>query len=354
MERTAIFQKSFIHICLIAVLSFVAYTPLHAQLLDSGGVSPGTSALVAHITLSPSYPLPGDTVTATVHNHQVYKPTARVTWVHDGKVVQEEVGVFSYEFTAGKIGTMINLSVSIAPKEGSALRANLRQEIGSVRIVWEGKTYTPPFYRGRALASSGSEIVLQALPLLSDGKGGYKKAKDIVFSWRINGETNPSRVGIGLESIIIPRQDGLGSTRVSVQVGESSRKDPLAMGSVLVPSTQPQVYFYTHDAVMGINAHPIGNRTELKGASATIYAEPFYTSVLSRTSEWLRYEWTIGNQELISPGSIILQPEGSGSGTTPLELVLTNTEIWQQRMQAETMVQFESNTQSESAETIAL
>ncbi|MBP9760058.1 MAG: hypothetical protein KBD24_01680 [Candidatus Pacebacteria bacterium] len=322
---------------LVMLFSVYGTTIAHAQ-------KSGILNNMASIELRPPYPTPGTEVTAILHAGSTNKATTRVAWYMGDKVVQEEYSNFEYHFTAGPLGSTINLSVTAYPEKGNSLTVGVKRVVGAVTIIWEGKTYTPPFYAGRALHSQGSDVVLQAIPMISDGAGGTIDPSKLVFSWRIGGETNPSKAGIGLDTITTKAFSPLASLSVSVLVSDKL-ENVLAEKHIYVPVTQPAILFYEADPLMGIRyGTAFGARSRLSSAESRVYAEPYYMSAPSRSDSSLVYAWRVGSQKLSEQGSIVLRPNGVGSGSARIELVVTNNKVWQQNARNEMTMLFDTAT----------
>lgn len=330
---------------LLIACSFSLQTS-HAQSLPG---QPNDGA--ARIALTPTYPVPGDEVTAEFKAHMVDKATARVVWKQDGKVVQEAIGGMEYTFVADKIGTAIDLEVTAYDEDGTVTRQTLQQEVGAVTIVWEADVYTPPFYKGRALHSPDSSVTLLALPSIANGGGGYLDPNELVFNWHLNGSTNPTQSGLGLRSIQTVAKNPFSPLQASVHI---ARKDGMviAINHISIPITHPIVHFYESHPLSGLSLHSaLGRSYAMQSAESALVAEPYFMNATTRTDPALSYEWRIGTQRLSTPGSIILRPEGQGAGTARVSLEVTHKDAWHQRARAEGTVSFLARSETESTET---
>jgi len=227
----------------------------------------------------------------------------------------------------------------------------VRLTVGHVAIVWEGLTYTPPLYSGRALRSQGATTRLLALPSVSDRAGGVVDPAELVFAWRVDGESRPSRIGRGLQSIDVTSKNPLTSLRVGVEIQNDSG-DVLARNWVTIPVTHPELLFY--EEIPGLNiAHnnALGDTGYVIGNESRLYAEPYYMSVKQRTDPNLEYEWTLDGTSYETPASIVLRPEGVGVGTANISLTTTNRAIWSQRARNDVRMRF--NASGEQSSTVS-
>jgi hypothetical protein len=331
-----------------ALFTLTLATSVHAQsfLTTQSESSP------SHISLKPTYPAPGDTVVARLNAHMIYAPSARVVWKQDGKIVQESLGGVEYSFVAGKVGAPINLEVVVYEENGNILRKTLSQTVGAVSIIWEGRTYTPPLYQGRALFSPDSEVVLQALPIIANGKGGFLDTKDMVFKWHLHGETNPRYTGKGLDSIVAKGKTPFIPLTASVQITDASGAI-LAIGHTKIPITYPSVLLYEGHPLTGlIRSKTLSSSYSMNTSESTLFAEPYYMSTPTRTDPSLVYEWRIASQKITTPGKVVLRPQGSGAGSASVEATVTHRTLINQRARGETTVRFQA-TESSAFESTA-
>jgi len=66
-----------------------------------------------------------------------------------------------------------------------------------VDILWQGETYTPPFYKGRALWSSQSRITFLAIP----HGAGIGNPANLTYRWTQNGTVLGNINGIGKNTL---------------------------------------------------------------------------------------------------------------------------------------------------------
>ncbi len=335
-------MRSHIYIGVLCMLFFGIGTPFtHAQSL----LPIQQRSDPSFVALTPRYPAPGDEVVAKLNAHMIYAPSARIVWKQNGKVVQESVGGLEYRFTVEKIGQTIDLEVIVYEESGNILRKTLKQTVGAVSIVWEGLTYTPPLYAGRALHSPRSEVVLQALPVIANGAGGYMNTKNLVFNWHLYGETNPRFSGQGLDSIVAKAKTPYAPLEASVHI-QNKQGETLAIGHVSVPVTHPYVRFYEEYPQFGVKyTHTLDAEYRLPSNKRTIYAEPYFISAPTRTDQSLTYAWRIGSQLLNSQGNVTLEPSGSGSSASSLELTVSNGSVLEQRARGALRVLFSGSSE---------
>lgn len=222
------------------------------------------------IDLSPEYPKPGESVTATVNDYGGGTFGSTITWILDGQVIPAAENQRQAIITAGEAGSVQKIEVVLTRPQGikKVLETSLRPIY--LDIVIEPQTRVPNFYLGRSLPSIGSMVNVTAL--VSD-KNGFRNP-DLVYTWSLNQqilEGGPIR-GRNQVSFETPR----GSDMVlSLQVTEPSGV-VLARRSLLLPSVYPKIDFYEVNSLFGINKKTISGPLTISGNSAIVHAEPYY------------------------------------------------------------------------------
>jgi peptide methionine sulfoxide reductase MsrA len=321
----------------ILFFSCVAFWTTHTPLTLAQGVSGVTQA---YIETNPQNPTPDETVTASINTYTVDMDTALVTWKLNGQTVLQGYSESQYEFKVGEVGETYTLSVYIEDGNGKKVSANTTIHVSDATIIWEAKTYTPPFYKGRALQSPGSEITIAVLPHVVDSKGNEYKKEDLSYVWRFGKSIKIEQSGKGKHSISItnPKPFELFSAYVEV-------KDPqgnIRVGKkVEVPTVAPILLLYQDTPYVGIEyASALTSTFVMPENDATIIAEPYYMSTDTRIGTNLEYLWTMDLETFTTPGSISFGSEGNGTGSSKLSLLIKNKDFWLQNGRFDTVVQF--------------
>ncbi len=311
--------------------------------INFGGTEPGTT-----LVLFPANPTPGETVEATLTSVNADVRSSLVTWTLNGKVMLSSRNADTFSFVAGNNGSRETLSATITPDAGASIVKTVSVVVSDVVLVWEARTYTPPFFKGRALQSPGSEIVLLALPNIKDPDGTTYDPAKLTYEWYTDSDPNPVFSGYGLQTVTLKNSNSFGAFRVTVKIKDKTGTQR-ALRNIDVPVESAEIVFYPDDPLLGIEYNnPFNTTYQLNGQSLTVVAEPYYLSVKKRTDQALTYAWAVGTQSLDTQGSITLRPEGKGSGASRIALTLTNTNEWEQRIYGDTLIQFTANTEKNS------
>ncbi len=309
-----------------------------------------------HIDISPKYPAPGQSVRATFRAPSIDMDTALVTWYLNGEILQQMYARESIEFKVGNVGSISTLTA--VAKDGRNREASTKKiiQISDVAVLWEGRTYTPLFYLGRALQSPGSDIAVNVLPSVMKQDGSMYTAEELSYSWTTNYSNIPKFSGIGKHSIVLKNDLPHQPFTINVQVKDPSGKVRTTK-KIEIPVTQPEILLYEDSSIFGIrHDKAISAQHGIYNREATFVAEPYHISATSRTDTSLEYFWTIAEEKYNSRGSLSFGSEDTVSGTTHLNLLIKNSSYWLQRARADVQINFGQREQwvDNTTETVAL
>ena len=282
----------------------------------------------ANISLSPKFPSPGDRVDASLTLYGVNKNSAYITWIINGEIVKQAYGLDKHSFVVGEVGSKYTVGYIVQDPSGARVTGEATVQVSDLTIVWEGKTYTPLFYKGRAMFSAGAEVVVSAVPFIVDASGRLYDKEDLVYSWRTGGPTNrATAVGPGRHTAVLSNTRLYDPFIVYLEVSDP-QGNVRGAKQIRIPFTQPILQLYDDNPYIGVYyGRAIGPVYGVhSGREATVIAEPYHMIASSRIDPVLTYEWVVGNTRYTSPGSISFGSEGPGFGTTPLSLSLTSRE----------------------------
>ncbi len=175
----------------------------------------------------------------------------------------------------------------------------------SVDILWQGETYAPPFYEGRALWSKQSNIKFVAIPQ------GLGSAASLNYRWTRNGTVLGNSSGIGKNSIKF--KDSLFSKPYTMRVEIVNSSDKvLAESSVSVTAIEPVLLVYEKNPLYGYMFHrQVDKAYKLNKGEVTLSAFPLYAGSTERETPTFSYKWRAG--EGVSSGSSVTYraPEGA-------------------------------------------
>ncbi|MDP7366864.1 MAG: hypothetical protein QGH83_06360 [Candidatus Pacebacteria bacterium] len=247
-----------------------------------------------------------------------------ITWLVNNEVVSRGAGVKQMQFEAGKLGSRSVIDVVVRGTDIGTVTESITIAPTEVDLLWEAKTYTPPFYSGKALPSSDAEITITAIPQFVTSNGNKLKSSELIFTWKRDGKVLGKDSGRGRDTIEITGPRIFNSTLIQVKV--SSLGGTLhGKGFAQIFTVQPKIIFYKNDIILGMRYEKgIKDTLTLSEEEVNITAHPYFFSGNRRVSSDFDYNWNVdGSSVPSSPddeSSIVLRQIGEGEGSAVVTL----------------------------------
>jgi len=268
------------------------------------------------INMYPETPAPSSLVTVTIDSIAFDINQASIAWSVDGKQELAGIGERVLKLKAGPSGskTIVDVLVNIG-----GLRLIKRAVIvpASTDLLWEAiDTYTPPFYKGKALPAQEADIKLVAIPdVISSGT--RLKPNEFDYEWRKNGNVESSGFGFN-KSYFVFRNNYLNKNE-EVGVFAKSRGGAKGSGGALIAIVAPKILFYEEGGSLYQKA-----LTSLELTKETILvAEPYFIFPRNLLSSDLILDWKINDVKTTTTqkNKIILGPTQSvGASSISLDI----------------------------------
>jgi hypothetical protein len=247
------------------------------------------------LVISPSYPEPNQVVTVTAQDPYVDLSSSNLTWYVGGKKAATSTGALSIPVTLGAAGTETDVAVT-ADTDSGQLSAQAAIIPTVIDLLWESDSYTPPFYRGRALPSVGTSIRIQAVPHFFKQGGATVSPQTLTYLWKLNGVTLGSSSGLGKSAAVIPIAPFSLTQTIEVYVTSS---DGLYAGraAVTIPTVQPLLTLYEDHPLFGLlfgNAVP--SQTTMTESEVAFAVVPYFASIASVNDPKLTYNWQVNDR----------------------------------------------------------
>jgi len=332
-------KLSFIKYFLLSVFLFFVFTSFaHAQ----------TDAL--RVTVLPQNPGPLENVSITVEDFSRDLNKVNISWSVGNKVVEQGVGLKRFELSTGVLGTVTTVSINMG---GVTRKVTLRP--AAVDLMWQADTFTPPFYKGKALHSSQDLIVAVAEPFFVDSKGVRLDPSKLIYEWKRDKTINAALSGYGKKTFRITPSILPKPIEIEVEVS-SSDNTYRATASVTIPNTTPEILFYENKPLYGIDfAHALNEKDfEIKESEARIIAMPLFFSNQQNNFGLLSYDWTLNGNRVNEQGSevILRKPENGSSGQSSINLAIKNLERFMQVANAGFTAKFSNEASTQNSQTI--
>jgi hypothetical protein len=270
-------QRVFRVLCLTILIGPI---PVYAQNLLENNRS--------NIELSESYPVPGETIEATLVNQNSANLPGNVTWRINGETNNAYTNQRTITFTANELGTPTVLQ---ARKSGRTIaQATVNPVYLDVHV--EPITYTPNQYQGRAEVSPGSTVVLTALV----EEAVKRDPSAYTYTWRVNGDVVEGQNWRGNNRIVTEVPFG-GRFQVDVEVSRNTL-GVIARERIGIPVVETETVFYRVSSLYGLSRNALGTRHTVPGDTITLRAVPYFIATEAVTPN--NTEWKVDNTA-ISP-----------------------------------------------------
>ncbi len=279
----------------LAVLSAVLFLTVSVAHAQFGGIDSNTRLFLSVI---PEYPGPNELARVTLQNPLMDLSVSDITWYVNNKVFARGAGMTAAGIPVGPLGSRTNISATAQTPDGFYASGNASIAPAEVDLLWESDSYTPPFYRGRALPSAGAGIRAQAIARFKTAGSLQLSERDIVYTWKRNGSVVPSLSGRGMPSAFFPAPALFGTDIVEAV---ASTIDGGAGGAARaeISSIEPVLALYEDNPLSGIMYNNAIDDTEsLSDTEATFAAVPYFAEAESPDDPRLIYSWSVNGKKI--------------------------------------------------------
>lgn len=275
----------------------------------------GISESDINIEINPQIPVPGKTITATVSTYSTDLNKAFIEWRNESNtILSSGTGNTSYTMTAENVG--INILVYITPiGESAPIIKQISIEPSNIDILWEATdSYTPPFYKGKALPTSESIIKAVAMP---NSKGVSQNKNENVYLWKLEHNSIQKASGYGKDTFIFKNSYLRDVENIEVEAS-SVTSNYLSANKISVPINDSKILFYLkgENGVVNYNK-AMTESAQISTNESTIVAEPYF--FLIDDNGGTNYDWRINGKNISTPRNpriLTIRPESSGGYAT--------------------------------------
>lgn len=273
----------FVFIFSVTIGLFGFTLPLNAQVDSSSDISIGTL---------PTNPGPNQSIQVTIESYSINLNSSKISWYVNNKLITQGVGIKTIPTQTGNLGSETVISVQI-DTETETLTKKLTIIPTSVNILWEARTYTPPFFKGKALFSHQSNILFTAIPRIVV-KGKEIPKENLIYTWSKNGVILGDKNGYG--KYTLPQTGSVISRPFSIEVEVSDPNTGItAFNTTNVQPIEPEIIIYKTDPLYGVEySKAILDSLPLSGKEITLTAVPYFFSNIENIS----YNWSINGNDI--------------------------------------------------------
>lgn len=272
-------------------------------------VSTAQAQSAADISLGtiPTDPQPLQNVRIEAQSYSADLDQATITWRYNGRVIDGGVGRKSITVTApasGVIGT-ITMTANGAGFDNTAATLLLRP--GSIDLLWEAAdSYTPPFYKGKALLSTNGLIRVTGIPSAT-------APKQLVYTWSRNNSVLGASSGYGKSSVLMRNSELESIERVSLEASSGAFN---GNASIMINPGDPSVVAYQKDEGFIDYANGTSNSVTTNQNGLVLRFEPYFFSVPLSLANSLAISISENDNDVTNadyPNELYLSaPEGRG------------------------------------------
>lgn len=287
------------------------------------------------IKTNPKTPGENQDVTVTIESYAVDLDTARIIWSVNKEPRKEGIAEKTFKLRTGALGEKIVVDIAIFTAIGSQINKQIVIAPSEIDLLWEAQTYTPPFYKGKALPTYKSLVRVSAIPrwntLVSD-------PSQFIYKWTYN-RIQTIGGGLGKNSVVIPA--GWPNSSVPIAL-ETSLTESSWTGyqNTNIPTSEAKLVFYEQAPLLGIQFdHALMGAKSVSGNEIAIRAVPYFFSTDNYLNSELIYTWKINGNNIVTgmdPMSILVPKQGKGAESYTIGL----------RVQSPKRILQEGNTQA--------
>lgn len=308
-------------IFILILLGFIVTVPVNAQ------TGLGSSDIV--ISMNPENPAPNQTVLVSVQSYITDINSAKISWSVNGRVMKSGTGEKTFSFTTGSANTTTTLGISVITSDGETINKSIRLNPVYVDLIWESESYTPPFYKGKALFSYQNKITFIAIPHIRGSNGAEISPKNLIYKWKRNGTVVENASGYGRNTYLFIQTVIARPVEVSVEVTSPSINTFGTATSYVAPS-DPFIEFYEKSPIYGIQFQKaLSGTIQMKDTrEITVTSIPYFFGTKDPSNE-LSYKWLINgspiDNDLTQPTRIFRQVENT-SGTANISVSIGHSD----------------------------
>jgi hypothetical protein len=226
------------------------------------------------------------------------------------------------------------------------LGAHAQSNTNSVDLLWQGNTYTPPFYEGRALWSKQSKITFTAIPHIFGANGQRLDPSTLIYRWSKDGTIYGDASGIGVNTFsfvdsIFSKPQTVTVAIIQTQTTDTIQDTVLASESAALVPTKPSLSVYEISPLYGpLFNKDISDSFALKNKEVSFGVFPFFFSTPGVGSSILSYAWRTGGGQAATTNRVTYRAPDGASGDSAISIKVTHKDKASQEVEKRFIVQF--------------
>lgn len=272
------------------------------------------------MSMLPQHPRPGERVIVSVESYNIDLNRTEVRWFVNDALTKTGVGEKQLSLSAGKGGETKTVRVIALGENGATYSSSIIIRPAEVTLLWQAQSYTPPFYRGKALMPYQGTVLVAAIPSFTRGKS-MMPAESLIYTWTEGDTVVGDSSGKGKNLFVFQGSIPMRPKTISVLV-ESPDRTMTAQASIDVAPVAPRLLFYEEHPRFGLLPKALIGSFLLEGDETRIDAIPYYFETNTRTGGDMHYAWQMNYSPLETEKKpfLILRRSSNAAGRTNLFL----------------------------------
>jgi len=235
-----------------------------------------------------------------------------MVWKTGEGTVLSGIGKTRYSFTTAGPNTSTTFNIEItAAGSTNTITKRLIIAPSEIELMWESADgYTPPFYRGKSLPISGSNIRVVAIPNTNTIKSGIG---NISYTWKKSDDTQLDASGYNKNSYVFKNSKFDQTNKVTV-TASSVDGNYNAENTIDIPLSKPKIIFYKKSPTDGVlYGNALNIETTMSEDEMTIISEPYYLPIEDNSD--FTYRWKINGESINTPSKkteLTIRPNSRG------------------------------------------
>jgi hypothetical protein len=285
------------------------------------------------IKISPKYPDAYEDVVITVTSNLTDLNRSKIFWYLDNELKKKGIGKTKFNFSTKNIGETSIIDIVIKTTEGYHLNKEIKIIPVGLDVFWETEGYTPPFYKGKALASQKSSVKLIAIPNFITHSGYHIPANKLVYIWRKNNKVVEDSSGYGKNIFYSEAPLTFGKNNIDVEI--SSLDNSLKIHKrIQIGAIKPKIIIYENKPTEGMwYENAIKDNFNLTKQEIAVVAEPYFFAKSAISSNALKYKWSMNNTTIDNKNKEVVFRQDGKKGTALIKVAIEDaskrlTGIW--------------------------
>lgn len=251
-------------------------------------------------------------ITAELKSPAIDISTALVVWKLNGTIIGQGIGSTETTLTLTE-RTQNTLEVTIVERDGTEMKLTQLLQPSDVDLLWEGASYTPPFYEGRALAAAGGRLTIAAVPHTNLGT-----SDTLIYSWFQDGTLLKKQSGFGKQTLQIQMPAFGDNTLIQVEVKNLNNEYVGGNGLRIYP-TPVVLRLYQQKTLIGLWTNTVVGLMKGLDGVTVLRAVPYHIDGANLSKD--RFEWSSDT------GELSIEPQGKATYTPRAQAGVVTVEI---------------------------